>query len=277
MENVIEVKNAIKQYNGFSLKNISFTLKKGTITGFIGKNGAGKSTTLKSIMGLIRLDSGEIKFGIKNSYPIGYLGMEKCIYPEESLGNIAKFVSNAWKGQWNKEEFQKYALEIFGLNLEKKMKELSTGMVIKFLLAVELAKDPEVLLLDEPTSGLDPVIREEILSILRELVDGRGITVLFSTHITEDVMKIADYVIFIDDGRIAFNGSKGELGKRFVKIKKNDISNLPVEMKIKITSNATLNRGYYIWDNELINISDMRVEPADLDETLIVLGGDKNA
>ena len=277
MENVIEVKNAIKQYNGFSLKNISFTLKNGTITGFIGKNGAGKSTTLKSIMGLIRLDSGEIKFGIKNSYPIGYLGMEKCIYPEESLGNIAKFVSNAWKGQWNKEEFQKYALEIFGLNLEKKMKELSTGMVIKFLLAVELAKDPEVLLLDEPTSGLDPVIREEILSILRELVDGRGITVLFSTHITEDVMKIADYVIFIDDGRIAFNGSKGELGKRFVKIKKNDISNLPVEMKIKITSNATLNRGYYIWDNELINISDMRVEPADLDETLIVLGGDKNA
>ena len=143
MENVIEVKNLIKKYDGFCLKNISFALKKGTITGFIGKNGAGKSTTLKAIMGLIQLDSGEVKLRIKrikNSYPIGYLGMEKSIYPEESLEKIAKFVSNAWNEQWDEKEFLKYSIEVFGLNLKRKMKELSTGMVIKFLLAMELAK-----------------------------------------------------------------------------------------------------------------------------------------
>ena len=213
MENVIEVKNLVKKYDGFCLKNISFSLKKGTITGFIGKNGAGKSTTLKAIMGLIQINSGEIKLGakkIKNSYPIGYLGMEKSIYPDESLEKIAKFVSNAWKDRWNEKEFQKYMMEVFGLDPKRKMKELSTGMVIKFLLAIELAKNPEILLLDEPTSGLDPVIREEILSILRRLVNQKGITVLFSTHITEDVMKIADHVIYINAGQIVFNGSKSE-------------------------------------------------------------------
>ena len=276
MENVIEVKNLIKKYDGFCLKNISFALKKGTITGFIGKNGAGKSTTLKAIMGLIQLDSGEVKLRIKrikNSYPIGYLGMEKSIYPEESLEKIAKFVSNAWNEQWDEKEFLKYSIEVFGLNLKRKMKELSTGMVIKFLLAMELAKKPEILLLDEPTSGLDPVIREEILSILRELVNQKGITVLFSTHITEDVMKIADYVIYINAGQIVFNGCKDELNKRFVKIKKSELNNLPSELRTPILGNAILNRDYYIWHNEDIEIKDIKLEPADLDEALIILGG----
>lgn len=276
MENVIEVKNLVKKYDGFCLKNISFSLKKGTITGFIGKNGAGKSTTLKAIMGLIQINSGEIKLGakkIKNSYPIGYLGMEKSIYPDESLEKIAKFVSNAWKDRWNEKEFQKYMTEVFGLDPKRKMKELSTGMVIKFLLAIELAKNPEILLLDEPTSGLDPVIREEILSILRRLVNQKGITVLFSTHITEDVMKIADHVIYINAGQIVFNGSKSELSRRFVKIEKNNLHGLPAEIKTKVLENAILNREYYIWDNEAAGIKEIKVKSADLDEALIILGG----
>lgn len=279
MENIIEVKRIFKQYNKFCLNNVSFALKRGTITGFIGKNGAGKSTTLKAIMGLIQVESGEIKFGmkkIKNSYPIGYLGMEKCIYPEEKLSNIANFISNSWKGRWNEKDFKYYSTDLFGLNLNKKMKELSTGMAIKFLLALELAKNPEVLILDEPTSGLDPIIREEILSVLQRLVDQKGTTVLFSTHITEDIMKIANYVIYIDSGKIVFNGRKDELGKRFVKIKEDDMYDLPTESKIKISRNGILNRGYYIWDNKSTNINDSRLREADLDEILIILGGEKN-
>lgn len=278
-KNVLCVDKIVKRYPNFLLDKVSLNLQEGTITGFIGKNGAGKSTTLKAIMGLIKVESGTIKFGvdkIENAYPIGYLGMEKGIYPDESLENIVHFVAKAWGKSWNESEYRYYAETVFGLCAKQKMKELSTGMVIKFLVSMELAKNPKLLLLDEPTSGLDPVVREEILTILKKLVREKGMTVLFSSHITEDIVKIADRVIFIDKGKIVLQGSKESVMQKYVKIKRENVEKLPNSISSKIYECGILNRGFYIWNNEVQQINAANIENADLDEILLALGGKEN-
>lgn len=276
---VLIVNNVVKKYPRFLLDNVSFELPEATITGFIGKNGAGKSTTLKAIMNLIKPDSGNISFGmdkVNNAYPIGYLGMEKGIYPDERLENIAKFVGKSWGKAWNQDNYRYYVETVFGLNTNQKMKELSTGMVVKFLLSVELAKNPRLLLLDEPTSGLDPIVREEILTILKGLVDEKRITVLFSSHITEDIVKIADRVIFINNGKIVLQDSKSSVLQRYVKMKKQDVEKLPGSVSSKISKNGVSNRDYFIWDNVVQQVNDPHMEKAALDEILIALGGKEN-
>lgn len=277
-KNVLKVDKIVKIYPNFLLDKVSLDLEEGTITGFIGKNGAGKSTTLKAIMRLIKVESGTIKFGmdeIENAYSIGYLGMEKGIYPDESLENIVHFVAKAWGRSWSEREYRYYAETVFGLHAKQKMKELSTGMVIKFLLSMELAKNPKLLLLDEPTSGLDPVVREEILTILKELVQKKGMTVLFSSHITEDIVKIADRVIFIDNGQIVLQGSKEAILQKYVKMGRESVEELSNSISLKIFEYGTLNRGFYIWDNEVLRINSPNIEKTDLDEILVALGGRK--
>lgn len=278
-DKILIVDKIVKKYPCFLLDNVSFELPDGSITGFIGKNGAGKSTTLKAIMNLIKPDSGNISFGmnkVNNAYPIGYLGMEKGIYPDERLENIAKFVGKSWGKSWNEDSYRYYVETVFGLNTNQKMKELSTGMVIKFLLSVELAKNPKLLLLDEPTSGLDPIVREEILTILKGLVDEKKITVLFSSHITEDIVKIADRVIFINNGKIVLQDSKESVLQRYVKMKKQDVEKLPSSVSSKISKNGVFNRDYFIWDNVVQRVNDSHMEKAALDEILIALGGKEN-
>lgn len=276
---VLIVDKIVKKYPRFLLDNVSFELLNGSITGFIGKNGSGKSTTLKAIMNLIKLDSGHISFGmnkVNDAYPIGYLGMEKGIYPDERLENIAKFVGKSWGKSWNQDNYRYYVETVFGLNTNQRMKELSTGMVVKFLLSVELAKNPRLLLLDEPTSGLDPIVREEILTILKGLVEEKKITVLFSSHITEDIVKIADRIIFINNGKIVLQNSKESVLQRYVKMKKQYVEKLPGSVSSKISKNGVSNRDYFIWDNVVQQISDPHMEKAALDEILIALGGKEN-
>lgn len=217
MENILEISNLRKEYKEFTLNNVSLTLPRGYIMGLIGPNGAGKSTTIKAIMNLINCDSGRIKlFGldyenseedIKNK--IGYVGEEQFFYEDMSVKWMEKFISQHYR-QWNRDEF--YALlERFNVSPTKKVKELSKGMRVKLSLALALAHNPELLILDEPTSGLDPVIRSEILSILLEVIQDENKSVLFSTHITEDVEKIADYVTYLIDGKIVLSSQKDEL------------------------------------------------------------------
>lgn len=278
-DKVLIVDKIVKKYPRFLLDNVSFELPDGSITGFIGKNGAGKSTTLKAIMNLIKPDSGNISFGmnkVNNAYPIGYLGMEKGIYPDERLENIAKFLGKSWGKSWNQDNYRYYVETVFGLNTNQRMKELSTGMVVKFLLSVELAKSSRLLLLDEPTSGLDPIVREEILTILKRLVDEKKITVLFSSHITEDIVKIADRVIFINNGKIVLQDSKESVLQRYVKMKKQDVEKLPDSISSKISKNGVSNRDYFIWDNVVQQVNDPHMEKAALDEILIALGGKGN-
>lgn len=217
MEKTLEVTNLRKEYPGFTLKDISFSLPRGYIMGFIGPNGAGKSTTIKLIMNLVRKDSGEIKvFGLDNAahdreikQNIGFVYDENHYYeeltPDEIRSIIAPFYS-----RWDDEAYYGF-LRSFDLPQKKKLKVFSRGMKTKFSLAVALSHGAELVIMDEPTSGLDPVFRREILDILLELIQDERKSVLFSTHITSDLDRVADYITFINKGEIVFSAQRDDI------------------------------------------------------------------
>ena len=217
MDTILEVKNLRKNFKDFTLKDICFSIPKGFIMGFIGPNGAGKSTTIKLIMNLLKKDGGEIKiFGldhiqheneIKNR--IGFVFDENCFYEELTVSEMKRVVSAFYKN-WDDSQFCKYLKE-FNLPAKKKIKQLSKGMKMKFALAIALSHQAELLIMDEPTSGLDPVVRNELLDILAWIIQDENKGILFSTHITSDLEKIADYITLIDKGRIILSRTKDEL------------------------------------------------------------------
>ena len=218
IKNVLEINNLSKKYEKFELKNINLKIPEGSILGLIGQNGAGKSTIIKSIMNIIPYDSGSIKINgnnvnIKNEISIkeeiGYVGEHLDFYPDVKLRQIYKFTCKFYRN-WDESLFNRL-IEIFNIDIDKKIKELSKGMVVKFSLAMALSHRPKFLLLDEPTSGLDPVIRSELLDILSEEVKSRKCSILFSSHITEDIIKIADTVAFIDNGEIKLVENKEKI------------------------------------------------------------------
>jgi ABC-2 type transport system ATP-binding protein len=207
MAPVLEVTNLKKKFKDFTLKNINFTLEKGYIMGFIGPNGAGKSTTIKLIMNLLKKDDGEIKiFGLDNikyekevKNRIGFVFDENYYYEELTVMEMKSVIAPFYKN-WNDSIFNKYIKE-FSLPPKTKIKELSKGMKMKLSIAVALSHDAELLIMDEPTSGLDPIIRSELLDILTFLIQDENKSVFFSTHITSDLDKIADYITFINNGK----------------------------------------------------------------------------
>ena len=217
MAPVLEVKNLKKKFKDFTLKNVNFTLEKGYIMGFIGPNGAGKSTTIKLIMNLLKKDDGEIKiFGLDNikhekevKNRIGFVFDENYFYEELTVMEMKRVIAPFYKN-WNDSLFNKYIKE-FSLPSKKKIKELSKGMKMKFSIAVALSHDAELLIMDEPTSGLDPIIRSELLDILTLLIQDENKSVFFSTHITSDLDKIADYITFINKGSIVFSCPKDDI------------------------------------------------------------------
>ncbi len=219
MNNVIEISNLTKKYKNFLLDNISFSVPGGFVSGFIGENGAGKTTTLKLILGMVMKDGGSINlFGkpadeVSLKEDIGVL-FEQPYYQEDWTAiDIEKAICPFYK-RWSSTNFHQY-LERFSLNPKQKYKTMSHGMKIKLGMAVTLAHDAKLLLFDEPTSGLDPVGREEILGIFRDYMVEENRTIFFSTHITSDLEKIADYITYIKDGKIVFSGLKEELIDRY--------------------------------------------------------------
>jgi ABC-2 type transport system ATP-binding protein len=212
---ILEVKNLHKTYPSFHLKNVSFTLPKGFICGFIGQNGAGKTTTIKNILGITRPDSGEIKLSC-GTEEIGVV-MDTPFYVDEwTAHDVEAYLSPFYKA-WDTEAFARY-LKQFGLDRGKKIKELSRGMKVKIQLAVALSHGAKLLVLDEPTSGLDPVARDEVCDILREFVMDDSRSVLFSTHITSDLEKTADYITFILDGSIVYAGTRDALLEKYARV-----------------------------------------------------------
>ena len=224
MNDILRIKNLKKKYSEFTLKEVSFNLPRGYIMGLIGPNGAGKSTTIKSIMNLINLDGGEVEvFGlnykqneeeIKNK--IGYVGEDQFFYEDMSVAWTEKFVSQYYD-KWDKGKFNRL-LKQFNVSKTKKIKELSKGMKVKFAIALALARNPELLILDEPTSGIDPVIRVEILEILSDVIQDENKSVLLSSHITEDIEKIADYVTYMVDGEIVLSDERENILSKWKKI-----------------------------------------------------------
>ena len=216
METILNIENLNKKYPSFSLKDVSFTVKPGEIMGFIGRNGAGKTTTLKSIMNLVHYESGKItafdkdmsEFELENKQRIGFSLSELNYYPNRTIRRLMDVTKRFYKN-FDEKKFMEVC-KIFNLDIDKKLEELSSGMKVKYSVAVALSHQAELLILDEPTSGLDPVSRDEILDIFREIVKNKDRAILFSTHITSDLDKCASNITYIHDGEIIYTGKKND-------------------------------------------------------------------
>lgn len=218
MENIIEIKNLKKKYDDkFELGEIDIKIPKGVIVGIIGENGAGKTTLIKSILNIIKIDSGEINiFGkdykkkeISIKEDIGVV-LDNMFFPE--LLN-AKDINNSMKDiykNWDSKLYFSYLKE-FDLADNKPLKSMSKGMRKKLEIATALAHKPKLLILDEPTSGLDPVVRNEVLDIFLKFIEDEEHSILLSTHITSDLEHIADEIIFVDKGKKVLQKSRDEI------------------------------------------------------------------
>ncbi len=215
---ILQIENLTRQYPGFLLDHISFSIPKGSIMGLIGENGAGKSTTIKAALNLIKRDEGKVTFwgqdlseGLKEDIGVVFDGINfyETLTPAK-VGNI----SGAAYKQWDSSLYHNY-LQRFQLPADKEIKNFSKGMKTKLCIAAALSHDPKLLILDEATSGLDPVIRDDILDVFLEFVQDENHSILMSSHISSDLEKIADYITFIHQGKVLFCKSKDELRYRY--------------------------------------------------------------
>lgn len=205
---LLEVKALRKQYPGFLLNDVSFSLEPGYIMGFIGRNGAGKTTTMKAMLGLIAADGGSVTVDgmdyFKNvklcKQRIGFVMGEFNCYMGSKLKTITK-VTKRFYDEWDESAYREY-LNRFDLDENKRVRELSAGMRVKYALALALSHNAKLLILDEPTSGLDPISRDDLLDVFRGIVEDGTRSILFSTHIISDLEKCADYITYIRKGNI---------------------------------------------------------------------------
>ena len=206
--NTLEVRNLRKVYPAFTLQDVSFSVPAGSVTGLVGRNGAGKSTTLKSLLGLVHPDGGEVRFcgmdtaenekAFKEEIGVVLGGID--FYPKKKLKTITA-VTKKFYVNWDEEAYRRY-MALFALNEQKRVDQLSNGMRVKYLIALALSHHARLLILDEPTSGLDPVSRDELVQLFKALVADGQRSVLFSTHITSDLEKCADAIVYIKEGKV---------------------------------------------------------------------------
>ena len=209
----IEIRGLEKEYDSFKLDLKELIVKKGYITGFIGPNGSGKTTTIKSIMNMVKVDSGEILVlgediskDVKVKESLSFVG-DTCGFLEEAkVKNIKNSVARFYKN-WDENLYRKI-VDKFNINENLIYGKLSKGKKKQFELAIALARKPKVLIMDEPTANLDPIVRNEFLEVLQEQMESEENTVFYSTHITSDLEKCADYIIFIYKGKIILYGEK---------------------------------------------------------------------
>lgn len=214
--NNLSVKNISKTYGDFKLNGISFDIPKGYIMGFIGENGAGKTTTIKAMLNIIKRDSGQVEIFGKNidtdelaiKSDIGFVPGD-AFYPKRKVKDVTD-VYKRFYPNWDETIYQNY-LQTFHIDQNKKIDQLSKGMKMKYSLSLALSHHAKLLILDEPTSGLDPVARDNLLEVFQEVVSDGEISVLFSTHITSDLEKCADYITFIQEGSLIDSCSKDDL------------------------------------------------------------------
>lgn len=217
MEYALKLENVSKKYKDFTLDNINISLPSGCIMGFIGENGAGKSTTIKLILDLIKRDSGKIEILGKDNKSqlksikedIGVVIDESCFPENLNSININKIMKNIYKN-WDEKKFSDL-LKQFSLPQDKAIKDYSRGMKMKLSIAAALSHDAKILILDETTSGLDPIVRDEILEVFFDFIQDEQHSIFMSSHIISDLEKICDYITFIHKGKIVFSNAKDEL------------------------------------------------------------------
>lgn len=276
MNNYLEVKNLSKSFDNFRLHDITFTLPKGYIMGLIGPNGSGKTTTIKLILNMLKRTDGEVKIlGLDN------IADERTV--KKSLGVVfdSSYFSDEWKvsqveksvsvfyENWNSQRFSEL-LDKFHILPAKKVKELSKGMQMKLMLACAFSYDAKLLILDEPTSGLDPVSRDELLHILSEYIEDGEHSVLFSTHITGDLERAADYITYISYGELFFSGGKDEFVDSF-RIVKGGREELSDDLGKKALGVRDFATGFeaLIKTEDLKQFSHLNVEPATIDDIVV--------
>ena len=229
--NAIEITNLTKNYKGFKLDNISLTLPSGCIMGVIGENGAGKSTTIRSILGMVKPDSGEIKImgqkmdaALKND--VGVVLDEVGLPNIVNVNDVNKMMKNFFKN-WDEKQFFSY-MDSFSLPRNKKFGDFSKGMKMKLGIAIALSHNAKLLILDEPTSGLDPLVRDEIIDILNDFTRDDNHSILISSHIVSDLEKICDYIAFIHNGKLMLCEEKDMLLEkfRFINVTEQQLSEL---------------------------------------------------
>ena len=221
MDNYLEVRHLGKSFPGFALKDVSFELPKGYMMGLIGPNGSGKTTTIKLILDLLKRESGEIRVlgmdaqtdALAVRSVLGVVFDANCFCEEWRVSDVERNLSGFY-ASWNAGRFAELCTR-FGLEGRKKVKALSKGMQMKLMLACALSYDAKLLILDEPTSGLDPISRDELLTLLSAYIEDGEHSVLFSTHITSDLERAADYITYIRQGEVFYTGSKDEFLERW--------------------------------------------------------------
>jgi ABC-2 type transport system ATP-binding protein len=287
MDNLVICQGISKHYKEFTLNAIDLVVPAGRILGIIGPNGAGKTTTLKMLMNIVKPDAGSIEIlgmryprderAIKNA--IGYVGEEQFFYEDRTVAWTGRFVAHFFT-DWDENEFDKLLMR-FAISRSKRVKTLSKGMRVKLALAIALSHHPKLIILDEPTSGLDPVIRRELLVILKERsLANESLSIIISSHITDDLERIADQVCYMINGQVALTGDKDTLldewKKLHFKTEKADEAMLSglrnVERNMFGISGIT--RQYNTFraaHTEAIRAGDVRVENVRLDDILISL------
>ncbi len=279
MNNILEVRGLNKRYDQFALKNVAFNEPEGYIMGFVGPNGAGKTTTIKSILNMVGYESGEIRV-------LGMDAKADAMAINERIGVVmdTPFYVNEWRVRdveralspfyqsWSAEKFASM-LKQFRLDPMKRVKELSRGMKLKLMLAAAFSHDARLLILDEPTSGLDPVARDELADILREFMLDETKGVLFSTHITSDLDKLADYITFIRDGEIVYTGLKDSLMEGFALVKggPSDISLAQKRLIIGIREHSAGFEGMIRTEDTDKLPGTLSFEPVTLDEIIVFM------
>ena len=289
MNSALILKNVNKKYekSNFAIKDISFSIPEGSIVGFIGENGAGKSTTMNCILNVIRRDSGTIEiFGremtdedidIRENIGVVY---DSNNFPEYLTAKQLADILGRIYSKWDDFCFEQF-LRRFGLPESQKIKSYSRGMSMKLAIAVALSHDSKLLILDEATSGLDPIMRDEILDVLLEFVKQENHSILLSSHITSDLEKIADYIVFIHNGEIILNKTKDELIYEYgvIRCSENDFYNiLPEDILSSMKKDYqidVLRKNKKLMEKKYKNLI---IDSVSLDEIMLLLAkGEQNA
>lgn len=286
MNNVIEVSGLNKNYQDFSLKDVSFAVPEGCIAGFIGLNGSGKTTTIRSMLGLAPKDAGNVymlgkSFDSDEKYikdRIGVVFDEGYLYESLKMCDMKSIVASAYS-RWDDDAYHNL-MQRFSLNENQQISTISKGMKMKFALTLALSHNAELLIMDEPTSGLDPLVRRELMDILNDFMKQGGKGVFYSTHITSDLDKFADIIVFINKGKIVFVRDKDELMESFA-IVKGDKSLLNSENRKLIMNLKETDYGFHGVSQQVSllqkSIPSIVTEKANIEDIMLAHVEDKNA
>lgn len=274
---MLKIQGLTKHYPTFSLNSVSFHLEPGYIMGFIGRNGAGKTTTLKTMLNMVHPDAGQVTMFGQDYYAnelgckqqLGVVLGEFDYYNDKKLRQITA-VTKRFYSQWDEQQYRAY-LKLFSLDENKRVKELSAGMRVKYALALALSHQAKLLILDEPTSGLDPVSRDELLQLFQRIVETGERSILFSTHITSDLEKCADYITYIRNGTMIESCDRETFTEqyRLVQGKRSQLTPAVCKVLLGRQENAFGFSGL-IWARDLGKLTEpLQVAPADLDSIMV--------